>query len=86
MLVRTQLLLDTQLKQALVLISQHKNQSISQLVRNYVGEKVAEEMKAIKKQKKISAIQSMWRMVRAAKKFKTKGPQDLARKHDSYLY
>lgn len=86
MLQRTQLMLDSELKRDLEMLAEYKNQSMSQLVREFVAEKVEEEKKTVKKVKKISAIQSMMNMVKAAKKYKMRGPKDLAQRHDKYIY
>lgn len=65
-----------------------EGRSFSDVAREWLAEKLEEKKKSTKRLKKISAIESMQLMVKAAKKFtkSDKGPIDLARNHDKYLY
>lgn len=82
MLQRTQLMLDDQLKQDLLELAELTNRSMSDLVREFVAEKVEEK----KKKKKPTAGEALLALAEAAKKLNFKGPRDLARNHDRYLY
>ena len=90
MLQRTQLMLDRQLKQDLMFLSQVKNQSMSELVRKFVSEKVEEEKKKVKRAKYSNPIQTLLKMAKRAeeidKKYGYSGPTDGAINHDHYLY
>ncbi|OGG26239.1 hypothetical protein A2960_04655 [Candidatus Gottesmanbacteria bacterium RIFCSPLOWO2_01_FULL_39_12b] len=90
MLQRTQLMLDRQLKQDLMFLSQVKNQSMSELVRKFVSEKVREEKKKIRKTKLSDPIESLLKMAKKAeeidKKYGYSGPTDWSINHDHYLY
>lgn len=90
MLQRTQLMLDRQLKQDLMFLSQVKNQSMSELVRKFVSEKVEEEKKKIKKTKKTDGVTTLLLMAKEAerisKKYGSYGPKDGSINIDHYLY
>lgn len=90
MLIRTQLMLDDQLKRDLLMLSEAKNQSMSQLVRTYVVEKVNAEKKKIRRRKTMSGAEALLKMAEAAEKIDKKygysGPTDWSVNHDHYLY
>ena len=86
MLIRTQILLDSQTKAELLSLSQTTNQSISQLVRRFVSQQIKEEKKKIKRTKKMSGVEALLAMAKSAKKLGLKGPRDLAQNHDYHLY
>ena len=79
-------MLDDQLKEDLLELAELTNRSMSDLVREFVAEKVEEKKKKVKRAKKISAAESLREMAEAAEKLKFTGPRDLARNHDKYLY
>ena len=79
-------MLDDQLRQDLLWLAEEMNRSMSQVARELLAEKIQEEKKKVKKSSKISAVASLREMAEAAKRFETKGPRDLARNHDKYLY
>ena len=90
MLQRTQLMLDDELKRDLVMLAEYKNQSISQLVRTFVADRVKKEKKTIKKSKKINAVETLLKFAKEtekiAKKYGDIGPTDWSINHDHYLY
>lgn len=90
MLIRTQLLLDDQLKRDLLMLAEAKNQSMSQLVRTYVVEKVNVEKKKMRRRKTMSGAEALLKMAEAAEKIDKKygysGPMDWSVNHDHYLY
>lgn len=83
-------MLDTEIKQDLLYLSQIKNQSMSRLVRSLLREKVKEEKKRIKKTKKIDGITTLLLMAKEAerisKKYGSYGPKDGSINIDHYLY
>lgn len=70
----------------LAVLAREEDRSISDLAREFLFEKIQDRKRAAKAAKKMSAIEAMVRMARAAKKYKTKGPADLASNHDKYIY
>lgn len=90
MLQRTQLLLDREIRQELSLLSQTTDKSVSQLVREFLRDRIQEEKKKIRKTKKINPAKALLEMAKAAeeidKKFGCSGPTDLSINHDYYLY
>lgn len=86
MLQRTQLMLDSQLKADLAMLAEHKNQSMSQLVREFVAERVKKEKKTLKTAKKMSSAESLLHMIKLSKTITFTGPHDLSESHDTYLY
>lgn len=87
MLQRTQLMLDSETKADLLWLSEETNQSMSQLVRKFVAEKVkVEKKKAKRKRKKLSGVEILLKMAESAKKHNLTGPRDLSYNHDHYLY
>lgn len=92
MLQRTQILLDTETKRDLEYLSEVTNRSMSDLVRQFVAEKVKVEKKRVKKQKvkKMSGAEALLKMAEEAKKidekYGTDYPTDLSINHDHYLY
>lgn len=85
-------MLDEQLKQDLLFLSEEKSQSISRLVRQWLGERIAVEKKKIKKQKKrvMSGAEALLELAKKAeeldRKYGYEGPTDGALNHDHYLY
>lgn len=90
MLQRTQLMLDDQLKRDLLWLSQMKNQSMSQLVRTYVVDRVKKEKKTLRRRKTMSGAEALLKMAEAAEQIDEKygysGPTDVSINHDHYLY
>lgn len=86
MLQRSQVLLeDLQLRQ-LNLLSRLKNVSISQLVRNYVGQGLKVD-DPIVGTKDFNPVDILIKAAKRAKQLKqSHGPTDLALNHDHYLY
>lgn len=79
-------MLDDTTRLELAVLAREEDRSISDLVREFLFEKIQDRKKAAKRAKKVSATEAMVRMARAAKKYKTKGPADLASNHDEYIY
>lgn len=90
MLQRTQLMIDRETRQDLLLLSQFTNKSMSRLVREFLKEKVKEEKKKIRKTKRLDPIQALLKMAKKAeeidKKYGYSGPTDGSINHDHYLY
>src|SRR3989338_174325 len=93
MLQRVQLIFDEQLRQDLLVISEETNQSMSQLVRRWLGERIALEKKKLKKRKKkqysniAEALLVLANKAEALdRKYGYEGPTDGAINHDHYLY
>ena len=85
MLQRTQLLLDKETKHDLIILSQLKNQTLSQLLRNLLTKKIPTEKKK-HHQKSIDGVKIMLQMAESTKRHHLKGPKDLSKNHDYYLY
>ncbi|MBI4065204.1 hypothetical protein HY409_02450 [Candidatus Gottesmanbacteria bacterium] len=79
-------MIDDKTRLELAVLAREEGRSISGLVREFLFEKIQDRKRVAKTVKKISAIRAMFRMVKAAKKYKTTGPVDLARNHDKYIY
>ena len=90
MLIRTQLMLDDQLKRDLLMLAEIKNQSMSQLVRTYVVDRVRKEKRTLRRRKTMSGGEALLKMAEAAEKIDKKygfsGPTDWSVNHDHYLY
>jgi len=93
MLLRTQILLDSETKRDLVYLSEVTNRSMSALVREFVAEKVKIEKKKVrnkKKVKKMSGVEALLAMAKEAqqidKKYGSDYPTDLSANHEHYLY
>ncbi|MBI4067709.1 hypothetical protein HY407_04980 [Candidatus Gottesmanbacteria bacterium] len=90
MLVRTQIMLDDQIKRDLEYLSEVKNQSMSSLVRKFVAEKVKIEKKRVKRVKKMDPVKALLGLAKRAeeidKKYGFSGPTDWSINHDHYLY
>lgn len=81
-------MLDDQLKQDLLELAELTNRSMSDLVREFVVEKVKiEKKKVIKaKQSHVSGVEILLNMAESAEKLGLSGPRDLSINHDYYLY
>lgn len=94
MLQRTQILLDSETKRDLAYLSEVTNRSMSDLVRQFVAEKVKVEKKKVRirkrKFKKMTAAEALLELGQKAKKIDEKygyeGPTDASINHDYYLY
>lgn len=92
MLQRTQILLDTETKRDLEYLSEVTNRSMSELVREFVAEKVKIEKKKYKKPKgrKMTGAEALLKLAEEAKKIDEKYgsdyPTDLSINFDHYLY
>jgi len=92
MLQRTQLMLDIQTKQDLQYLASITNRSMSELVREFVAEKVKQEKKKLKKNHKqqMNAVEALLELAKKAKeiddKYGYEGPTDWSVNHDHYLY
>ncbi len=86
MLQRVQLMIDDKTRLELAILAREEGRSVSDLAREFLFEKIQDKKKIAKTVRKISAVEAMLRMAKAAKKYKTKGPGDLARNHDKYIY
>lgn len=90
MLQRTQLLLDREIRQELSLLSQSTDKSVSQLVREFLKDKIQEEKKKIRKTKRPNPVGALLKMAKKAeeidKKYGYSGPTDWSINHDHYLY
>ncbi len=95
MLQRMQILLDTQTKRDLEYLSEMTNRSMSELVREFVAEKVKVEKKKVERKKKttvkkMTGVKVLLAMAKEAeeieKKYPTEGPTDASINHDHYLY
>lgn len=88
MLQRSQLVLDDRIRLELAGLAREEGRSISDVAREMLWEKIKEKKARVKRAKKMSAVEAMWEMVKAAKKFtkNDSGPEDLARNYDKYLY
>lgn len=92
MLQRTQILLDTETKRDLEYLSEVTNRSMSDLVRQFVAEKVRVEKKKHNKPraKKMSGANALLKLAEEAeeidRKYGYEGPTDWSINHDHYLY
>lgn len=90
MLQRTQLLLDREIRQELSLLSQITDKSVSQIVREFLRDKIQEEKKKIRKIKRLNPVATLLKMAKKAeeidKKYGYSGPTDWSINHDHYLY
>ena len=93
MLQRTQILLDSETKRDLIYLSELTDRSMSDLVREFVAEKVKVEKKKVslkKGKKQTSGAQALLKLAQEAekvdKKYGYEGPTDWSINHDHYLY
>jgi predicted transcriptional regulator len=95
MLQRTQILLDAETKRDLAYLSEVTNRSMSELVRQFLAEKVKVEKKRVDqkqktKGKRMTGAEALLAMAKAAeeidRKYGYEGPTDWSINHDHYLY
>ena len=92
MLQRTQILFDVETKRDLEYLSEVTNRSMSDVVRQFVAEKVKVEKKKHKKPKgkKMTGSEALLAMAKEAeeidKNYGYEGPTDWSINHDYYLY
>ncbi len=90
MVQRTQLMLDRELKEDLLYLSQATNQSMSALVRTMLRQSVKEKKKGLKRVKKINPAQALLDLAKKIEKIEQKHPSsyptDWSLNHDYYLY
>ena len=92
MLQRTQLMIDSETKEDLLFLSRETNRSMSEMVREFVAEKVKKEKKKIRyqKTKRMNAVEALLQLAKDAeeieKKYGSSGPTDGSYNLDHYLY
>lgn len=88
MLQRVQLMIDDKTRLELATLAREEGRSISDLAREFLFEKIQDKKKIAKTTRKISAVESMLRMAKAAKGLAKydHGPRDLSANHDKYIY
>lgn len=83
-------MLDDQLKQDLLELAELTNRSMSDLVREFVAERVEENKKRVKRSKKMSGAEALLELAKRAeeidKEYGYSGPTDWSVNHDHYLY
>lgn len=88
MMQRIQMIIDDQTRLQIVSWAREEGRSFSSVTREWLAEKLEEKKKIKKTSKKISAVESMQMMVKAAKKLAKydNGPSDLSQNYDKYIY
>ncbi|MBI5358126.1 hypothetical protein HZB69_00645 [Candidatus Amesbacteria bacterium] len=88
MMQRIQMIIDGQTRLELATWAREEGRSFSNLAREWLAEKLIEKKRIKKTSKKMSALESMHMMVKAASKFAKydKGPKNLSRNYDKYIY